>query len=485
MATSALKTDVTLAKEIQTRCGQNAYLCYSCKKCTSGCPLADHMDLTPAEMMRALQFGQIDRVLNSKTLWLCAYCETCFTRCPQKIDIPAIMDTLKQIAQERGVKPKLPSVAQFNELALRSVNMFGRVYELGLMGELNLRTGQILKDADLGLKLFKTGKLKLLPRWVRYSKPKKKARAANNTKSFTRLQTDRVKDKRVAYYPGCSQHSTGTEYDMSVRAVAQKLGLELVEPENWVCCGAGAAHAKSQELAVALPFKTLAIIEAEGDTRMTTPCAACFSRFRTAIHNAEANPALKKAVDNSIGYEYEGTVKVDNVVTTFLEDVGLEAIGAGVTKPLKDLKVVCYYGCLLTRPPAVTADEHPEYPMSMDLIVRKLGATTLDWSYKTECCGASLMLTQTNIALDLSQRILEKALEVGAEAIVVACSFCQGNLDNRQEQIERRAGKKIGLPIIYFTQLMGLAMGLTPKEVGLEKLFVSPEAMLRGKNLID
>jgi heterodisulfide reductase subunit B len=232
-------------------------------------------------------------------------------------------------------------------------------------------------------------------------------------------------------------------------------------------------------------MKNLASMEAEGETKMTTPCAACYSRFRTAVHNVESDPTLKKAVDAEIGYEYEGSVKVSNLVDTFVEDVGLDAIGTAVTKPLKDLKVVCYYGCLLTRPPAVTADEHPEYPMTMDNIVKKLGATPLDWSYKTDCCGASLMLTQTDIALDLSQKILDKAAEVGAEAIVVACSFCQGNLDNRQEQIERRSGKRYNIPVIYFTQLMGLAMGVSPKELGLEKLFVSPDPLLKSKQLID
>ena len=471
MSAQALKASGSLAQQVEAKCGQNAYLCYSCKKCTSGCPLADYMDLTPAEMMRAVQLGQIDRVLNSKTLWLCAYCETCFTRCPQELDIPSIMDALKQIAQERGVKPKLPSVAQFNELALRWMNTSGRVYELALMGELNLRTGQLLKDVDLGVKLFRAGKLKLLPQWVKYSKPTPNAKPAADS-------------KQVAYYPGCSQHSTGTEYDVSTRVVARKLGLDLVEPEGWVCCGAGAAHTRSRQLAAALPMKTLAMVEATGNTKLTTPCPACFSRLRTAIHSVENDPALKSAVDAEIGYNYQGTVEVGNIVNTFLEEVGLDAIGAAVVKPLKDLKVACYYGCLMTRPPQVTADEHPEYPMSIDVIVRKLGATTVDWSYKTDCCGASLMLTQTEVALDLSQRILDKAQEAGAEALVVACSFCQGNLDARQQQIERRSGKKYSIPVIYFTQLMGLAMGLSPKEVGLEKLFVKPEPLLKSKKLL-
>ncbi len=397
MSPLALKTDNNLAKAVKDRCGENAYLCYSCKRCTSGCPLAEYMDLTPAELMRAVQFGMADRVLSSKTIWLCAYCETCFTRCPQGLDIPSIMDALKVEAQARGIKPKLPTVAQFNELAIRWMNWTGRVYELGLMAELNLRTGQMLKDADLGMKLFQAGKLKLLPKWVRYSKPSRKAHAKPGGQ-----------EKRVAYYPGCSQHASGSDYDLSARAVARKLGLDLVEPEGWVCCGAGAAHTKSRELATVMPMKNLALIEAEGLDRMTTPCTACFSRFKTAIHNVGRDEQLKQNVARETGYAYEGNVRVDNLVTTFHRQVGLDAIGANVAKPLKDLKVVCYYGCFLTRPPDIAEAEHPEYPMSLDDIMKKLGATSLDWSYKTDCCGASLMLTQTEVALDLTQKLLDK-----------------------------------------------------------------------------
>ena len=288
----------------------------------------------------------------------------------------------------------------------------------------------------------------------------------------------------MAYYPGCSQHASGSDYDLSARAVARKLGLDLVEPEGWVCCGAGAAHTKSRELATVMPMKNLALIEAEGLDRMTTPCTACFSRFKTAIHNVGRDEQLKQNVARETGYAYEGNVRVDNLVTTFHRQVGLDAIGANVAKPLKDLKVVCYYGCFLTRPPDIAEAEHPEYPMSLDDIMKKLGATSLDWSYKTDCCGASLMLTQTEVALDLTQKLLDKAKEVGAEAIVVACQFCQANLDTRQQQIERRSGNQYNIPIIYFTQLMGLAFGLDPKELALDKLFISPVELLKSKELL-
>lgn len=348
--------------------------------------------------------------------------------------------------------------------------MTGRLYELGTMAEFNLRSGQLLKDAALGMKMFKAGKLKLLPEVVRYNKPTRTAVPADA--------------RKVAFYPGCTLHTTGVEYGTSSRAVAAALGLELEEVENWTCCGASQAHTKSRELAATMPMRSIATAEASGASRMTTPCPACFSRLRMAVHAVDKDSKIRDAVAREVGYDYQGTVKIDNLVTTFVEEVGLDAIGRKVTKPLKDLKVVCYYGCLLTRPPEITGAKHPENPMELDDIVAKLGATPIQWSYKTDCCSAGLMVSQTDIGLDLGQRLLDKAVEAGAEAIVVACAFCQSNLEARQEQIEKRSGRKYGIPVVYFTQLMGLAFGLDTNDLALDKLLVSPADLLRSKQLL-
>lgn len=462
-----------LAEVIKARCGENAMLCYQCKKCSAGCPVAEHMDLAPNQVMRAIQYGLDDQVLNCQTIWLCADCETCFTRCPQGLDIPRMMDAIKGIAKERGIKPRVPDVATFYELALAWINRIGRVYELGLMGEFNLRTGRPTRNMGLGLRMFRSGKMKILPEIVRY---RGKAPRSQGLR--------RAEPKRVAYYPGCSLHSTASEYDASTRAVARELGLELVEPEGWVCCGTGAAHTESRELATILPMKSLALVDANGDTRLTLPCASCYSRFRTAIHDVEEDSALKQTVLDKVGYEYDGQIEVQNLIDTFTKVVGLTEIGSHVTRPLTGLKVVCYYGCLLTRPPKVTGEEHPEYPMGMDRLIRRLGATVLDWSYKTECCGASLMLTKTDVALELSQKILRNAREVGAEAIVVACPICHANLDSRQYQVAQKSGQVYDMPVFYFTQLMGVAMGIELEVLELHKHFVDPKPLLRSNGLL-
>ncbi|MBC8249424.1 MAG: heterodisulfide reductase subunit B, partial [Anaerolineales bacterium] len=161
------------------------------------------------------------------------------------------------------------------------------------------------------------------------------------------------------------------------------------------------------------------------------------------------------------------------------ERVGIEKVAAAVTRPLEGLKVVCYYGCVITRPPELTGAAEYEYPMSMDRLVQALGAESLDWSYKTECCGVSLAFTQLPIALDMSHKVLDNAREVGAQAIVVACPLCQANLDMRQRQIGEQYGQDYDLPILYFTQLMGLAFGLEPSALGLDKHFVSAAPLLR------
>jgi heterodisulfide reductase subunit B len=176
-------------------------------------------------------------------------------------------------------------------------------------------------------------------------------------------------------------------------------------------------------------------------------------------------------------------VKVDHLLSTVTDRIGYERVAQAVIRPLKGLKVACYYGCVITRPPALTQVREYEYPTNMDRLVRTLGADPLDWSYKTECCGASLGITQLPIALQMTERILRNARATGAEAVVVACPFCHVNLDSRQKQIEEQISGTLGLPVLYFAQLMGLAFGVDPEGLGLAKHFVDPFPLLRQKKL--
>jgi heterodisulfide reductase subunit B len=467
-----------LAEEIRERSGENVFLCYQCKKCTAGCPVAAYFDLTPHQVLRACQFGQSNLVLNSRTISICAACETCSTRCPQGIDIARIMDELEIMAQELGIKSKAPTVPLFYKSANRGINWFGRMWELGLMAELYIREffarqldfQQFFKyDVPLAIRMFRSGKLKILPSIARRSRNGKRAIEPIEPDMMPAYPETRkpaapaVKGDVISYYPGCSLHATGIEYHMSTKAVAQKLNLNLVEPEGWVCCGTSPAHNTNHYRAIKLPMQTLAIAKDMGHSYMTMPCAACFSRFRIAMHEVQNDPQLRRRITDRVGYE---------------------AAAEPMVKPLDGLKVASYYGCLLTRPPEVTGAEHHEYPMSMDRLMEAVGAETVDWSYKTDCCGGSLSLSTLNIALDLSHKILQNAIDVGADIIATACPLCHANLDLRQKQINEEFGGEFDIPVVYFTQLMGVAYGLDAKTLGMDKHSSDAIGLLRDMGLL-
>ena len=285
---------------------------------------------------------------------------------------------------------------------------------------------------------------------------------------------------QVGYYPGCSLHGTALDFGMSTRAVARELKVDLAEPDGWVCCGTSPAHTTDHTLATILPMRNLALFEAAGQDCVMMPCASCYVRTKRAIYDLEREPDLREAVARETGYSHDGRIKVEHLVEMLEGRVGLKRIADRVARPLNDLKVVCYYGCVLTRPPKVLRQPNPEYPRSMDRLVEALGAQPLDWSYKTDCCGASLSFSQLRIALQLCERILRNAREVGAEAVVVACPLCHANLDLRQGLLDLPEGP---MPILYITQLMGLAFGLRVKDLGLDKHLTDPRPLLRARGL--
>lgn len=288
---------------------------------------------------------------------------------------------------------------------------------------------------------------------------------------------------RYAYFPGCSLSSSGIEFNLSFKYVGRMLGIDLIEVRDWVCCGASSAHATSHLLSIALPVLNLSHAEKDGFDKLIAPCLACMSRFKAANVELEHDPELRKKIHEVFDYKYQGKVKVLHPLEVFLE-MGLDRIREKMRKKLEGLKVVCYYGCVFTRPPKVARFDNVENPQSMDSIIRVLGAEAIDWSFKTECCGVSMTLTRSDIVLKLSNDILREAKEAGANAIVVCCPLCQANLDGRQKQIEEIYNTQYGLPIIYITQLMGLAFGAYPKEVGFQKLITSPQEVLGVVGLI-
>ena len=281
--------------------------------------------------------------------------------------------------------------------------------------------------------------------------------------------------EKYAYYPGCSLHSTGSEYDVSFRAACDKLGIEIEEVKGWICCGTSPAHCSSKLLSLALPFENLCLAEQMGMTDVVAPCAACFARLKTAVYEAAEDPALADQISEAVDKPLPQSVNVLSPLEIFSNG---EELSKAVTTQLPDLKVVCYYGCLLTRPSKVMQFDECEYPMAMDEILRSLGITTLDWSYKTDCCGGALAMTRTDVVLKLTRDILEEAKAVGANAIAVGCPLCHVNLDTRQEEVEKQYGASYNLPVFYFTQLMAMAFGVPSEKLGLQKHFVRADGLL-------
>jgi len=288
---------------------------------------------------------------------------------------------------------------------------------------------------------------------------------------------------KYAYYPGCSLHSTAKDYDMSTRAVCQALDIGLEEIPGWICCGASSAHMTSELLSLSLAVKNLALAKDMGlDT--VACCAECYSRLKVAnkVMRSKGNGHIRD-VDEAVGSVYRGESKVKHLLEVVVDEYGLDALQEKVTQDLSGLNVASYYGCLLVRPPEVTGFDDPDNPTVMDKIVTAVGAKAVDWPYKTECCGSSLALTRTDIVLKLCRDIYEMAASQGAECLLVACPLCQSNLDMRQRQVNRRYKTDYQLPVLYFTQLIGLALGLGTKELGLDKLLVSPKKLLAAKSL--
>lgn len=276
----------------------------------------------------------------------------------------------------------------------------------------------------------------------------------------------------IGFYPGCSLKGTSSEYAQSTLAIAKVFDINLVEIEDWNCCGATAAHNINHELATALPARILALAEKQGLTEIVVPCAACYNRLSVAQHEINEKPELKERVSEIIGMPIQGNVKILNVMQFVLKYTA-DKIEEKVVKPFEH-KVVCYYGCLLVRPHEILQFDRLEDPQSMDNLMRKIGAESMDWGYKTECCGAGFSVSRTDIVAKLSGRIVKDASDRGAEAIIVACPMCQSNLDMRRPHINSYLQTQIDTPVLYITQAIGLAIGLDRNALGLKKLFVAP-----------
>lgn len=281
---------------------------------------------------------------------------------------------------------------------------------------------------------------------------------------------------QFSYYPGCSLHATGIEYDATTRSVFSALGVELVELKDWVCCGASSAHSVSASLALNLPAINLALAQEAGRGDLLVPCAACYNRSKAADYALRNDPLQRASIEDAVGFRYSGEVQVRNPLEVLAGSVGLDAIASHVQRPLAGMAAVSYYGCLLVRPPRLMQFDNAEHPAVMNTILQTLGADVREWSYAVDCCGGSASLPRSDIATRLVTNLAERAREAGAEAIVTACPLCQMNLEMRQ-------ANRPQVPIFYFTELMGLAFGLPAAPSWWRKHLIDPRPLLQAAGL--
>jgi heterodisulfide reductase subunit B len=288
---------------------------------------------------------------------------------------------------------------------------------------------------------------------------------------------------KYSYYPGCSLHASAGEYDLSTRELFNELGICLTEIPDWFCCGATPAHNVDELLSLSLCAKNLELAEqVEGD--LAVACAACFSRLKTAQHVLAESPIKRKQVEKAIDAPLHLESKVKHLLDILARDLGLERLSAAVKKPLTGLKVACYYGCLLTRPTDVPNLDCVEAPTIMEDILKAVGAETVAWTHRLECCGANFTLSRPGVVIQLTNAILDSAKAAGADCIMVGCPLCHGNLDIRQKEIEGVYSTSYGLPVFYLTQLVGLACGLSTEKLGLGALIVNPLPVLKDRQLL-
>jgi heterodisulfide reductase subunit B len=279
---------------------------------------------------------------------------------------------------------------------------------------------------------------------------------------------------KFSYYPGCTDHSTALEFGRSAEAVFKILGVDLVEIEDWNCCGAAATHSLNHLLSLCLPARNIAIAQSAQAGPLVIPCAGCFNMLKRAEHVLKNDEKKRKEIEEIVGFTYQPSFELKALVDVMVNQIGLEKIREKVKHPLKGLKTACYYGCALVRHPKVTGLDHPEDPQYLDRMMTTVGAEPVPWSYKIDCCGADLALTHSDIVKKLVGKIVSMAKEAGAQCLVTSCGLCQANLEMRQE---------LGMPIFYFTELMGIAFGAEKRDQWWKKHMISPKPLLKSMGL--
>jgi len=290
---------------------------------------------------------------------------------------------------------------------------------------------------------------------------------------------------QIAYYPGCSLNASSKLYDIQCRKVFKRLEIELKEIDDWSCCGATSACKTDYIQSLALPARNLGIADASGLSELLIPCSSCYSRTLVSQKTLNGNTELKDKINEGLSNKVLGKVKISSILEILLFMAHSGKIAEKLAKKMDGLKPACYYGCLLTRFPAdIKISDDVENPKGMEAVCRAFGADPQDWSYKTDCCGASASVNDTETSLPLMSRILKDAIARGANCLVTTCPMCQMNMDSYQDRVCEIFGIPKRLPVFFITELLGIAMGLTPDELEIEGHFVDCLGLLRGLKLL-
>jgi heterodisulfide reductase subunit B len=287
-------------------------------------------------------------------------------------------------------------------------------------------------------------------------------------------------DKGLAYYPGCSLSSTGVAYDESLRTLFRLLNIKLNDIEDWNCCGATAYMSMDEGSAFLLSARNLSIAQRMGAREVVAPCAACYLALRKTQDYVERHPQIGQKVAKSLdraGLAQLDGVKVRHPLELLYTELGADRIKSVVKRPWRGGRIACYYGCQAVRP--YDEVDTPYNPNRMDELMQAVGVPTVDYSLKTKCCGGSLTGTLHEVGLRLNYILLKEAARKGAEGIVTLCPLCQFNLDVYQKEISQQSGERFDMPILYFTQVLGWALGGDPKELGLKRSISGQDLMRR------
>lgn len=289
----------------------------------------------------------------------------------------------------------------------------------------------------------------------------------------------------MAYYPGCSLHASSALYDVQCREVLGRLGVDLKEIKDWNCCGATSAAKTNEFLSMALPARNLGIADASGYADMVIPCASCYSRTLLAQKALESDKDLREKINVELSAKVQGKIRLLSILDLLVEKAKSGDIGSKAPKKLEGLKPACYYGCLQTRYPMdIQLPDDIENPQGMEIVCEALGAQAIDWGYKTDCCGASASVNDSDVSLTLMANILKDAVVRGANCLVTTCPMCQMNMDAYQNTAGENYGIYQRLPVYFITELIGVSMGISAIELQLDRHFVEATALLRGLKLL-